>query len=161
MNMIKQQADYLLNQFNGNTIPVDVIKIANNLDIEVFDEELPVYENGWISQVNNGRFEITINRNQAKVRRRFSVAHEIAHFIFDKDYIAEHGSIDRDGNPKDASYREREIRANKFASEILMPEYEFIEMFCQCLQIDRLADYFFVSKDAAQYRAMNLGLLSA
>jgi Zn-dependent peptidase ImmA (M78 family) len=157
---IKKKAQEILSNFKNFLYPVDVIAIASHYNITVFsDTSLSDYQNGCILVNDNEEYEIIINKSHSVVRQRFTVAHEIAHYIFDRDYLDIHKSIDRDGDAKDHSYRHREIRANKFASELLMPEERFIDIFLELKNIDTLANYFLVSKNAIKFRAMNLGLL--
>lgn len=160
---IKEAIDNCLSLLNELVYPIDVLEIARAYDIQVFsDRDFSENDNGFIAVDDKGNYEIVMNEYHSVVRKRFTLAHEIAHFLFDKDYLDVHKSIDRNGNPKDASYRYREIRANKFASALLMPEDKFIDIFVKkekCL--DKIADYFLVSKDATKFRAMNLGLMTA
>jgi Zn-dependent peptidase ImmA (M78 family) len=63
---------------------------------------------------------IRINRHDAPVRQRFTVAHEISHYLLHREQI---GSGIRD----DVLYRSalsdaREAEANRLAADILMPE---------------------------------------
>lgn len=159
---IKEAVDKSLGLLNELVYPIDVLQIAKSYGIVVFsDSDFSENDNGFICVNDKGFYEIVVNEYHASVRKRFTIAHEIAHFIFDKDYLDVHKSIDRDGNPKDASYRYREIRANKFASALLMPEDKFIDIFIKNKNLNQVSDYFFVSKDASNFRAMNLGLLQS
>lgn len=160
---IKNAVQESLNRINQLVYPIDVLEIAKNYDIQVFgDNDLSEKESGFICVNDKNGYDIVINQDHSVVRKRFTLAHEIAHFLFDKDYLNIHKSIDRNGNPKDASYRYREIRANKFASALLMPEEKFIDIFIKKEKcIDKIADYFLVSKDATRFRAMSLGLITA
>ncbi len=108
-----------------------------------------------------GNSTIVVNEKHSPERKRFTIAHEIAHSYFDGDYLKLHKVIDRNGNAADASYRERERRANDFAANLLMPEEQFIQQWIALGGLEKVTDYFFVSKEAAHYRAINLGLLSA
>jgi IrrE N-terminal-like domain len=103
--------------------PVEVVRIAQGLGLEVWEDELPVGISGKIfSDPENGGssgFSITINSTEPPVRKRFTVAHEIAHFILHRDKI---GS----GIEDDTLYRSKltnliEAEANRLAASILMP----------------------------------------
>jgi Zn-dependent peptidase ImmA (M78 family) len=68
---------------------------------------------------NPNRWVIRVNRHEHKHRQRFTIAHEIAHFVLHKDEI-------RDGITEDTFYRSglperREWEANRLAADILMP----------------------------------------
>jgi Zn-dependent peptidase ImmA (M78 family) len=64
-------------------------------------------------------YAIYVNDRHAATRRRFSIAHEIAHFAL-------HRSLIGDGITDDALYRSKlsgpiETQANRMAADILMP----------------------------------------
>lgn len=158
----QEEVNKLLAQYGAGKFPVPVIEIATRLGIKVLSD--PDYHrggNGHIEIDEQGNASIIVNENQPPVRKRFTIAHEIAHFIFDKDYLKEHGAIDRNGNAADPSYRGRERRANYFAAHLLMPEEQFVEQFLALDDIEKVADYFSVSRDAARFRAINTGLTAA
>lgn len=158
----KKAATELLGTFADGRFPVPVIEIANGLGIKVMAD--PDYRDdghGHIQLDDKGHATIIVNDKQPPVRKRFTIAHEIAHFKFDMDYLKEHGCIDRNGDAGDATYRMRERRANKFAAQLLMPEAPFIEQWIAMRDLEKVSDYFSVSKEAAKFRAINLGLFSA
>jgi Zn-dependent peptidase ImmA (M78 family) len=158
----QERANELLRQFAVGRFPVPVVEIATRLGIQVLaNSDYPNDGNGHIEMDGNGNATIIVNEKQSPVRKRFTIAHEIAHFQFDMDYLRMHGSIDRDGDAADPTYRARERRANDFAAQLLMPEDAFIAQWIALRSAEKLADYFSVSKDAARYRAVNLGLLPA
>lgn len=70
---------------------------------------------------NAGKFLIRVNRHDAGNRQRFTVAHEIGHFLLHSDQIG-------DGIKDDVLYRSnlsdrREAEANRMAADLLMPEH--------------------------------------
>lgn len=68
---------------------------------------------------------VVINREHPPLRRRFSLAHEYAHVLMDRDRS---GTISRSENRADLL----EVRANAFAAEFLMPA-EGVAQFVQAL----------------------------
>lgn len=157
---IKKRVHRLLRDYSNGRFPVPVIEIATKLGIGVFaDKSYPDDKNGHIQIDNDSKMLIVVNSKHPAVRKRFTIAHEIAHFEYDIDYLKQYGSIDRKGDASDSSYRAREKRANSFAAELIMPEEQFIEQWIALNCIDEVADYFFVSSDAVKYRALNIGLI--
>jgi Zn-dependent peptidase ImmA (M78 family)/transcriptional regulator with XRE-family HTH domain len=67
-----------------------------------------------ISHPNVGPF-VVINEGHSRERRRFSLCHEYAHVLLDKDAI---GMVSRVTERDDL----REVRANSFAANFLLPE---------------------------------------
>lgn len=59
---------------------------------------------------------VAVNKSHSTTRQRFSMAHEYAHVLMDRDGVA--SIVSRGGNRTDLS----EIRANAFAAVFLMPE---------------------------------------
>lgn len=102
-------------------------------------------------------FAIYVNAKHSDVRRRFTIAHEIAHFVLHRDLIG-------DGITEDALYRSGlsdavEREANGLAAEILMPRHLIRAWFAKGLRNPaELADMFEVSVQAMEYRLNNLGL---
>ena len=155
---LKTEAEKLLRENAPGVYPVPVIKIAESLNAFVYSDNMPDWQNGYLALFGN-EIRIVNNKNQSTGRRRFTIAHEIEHLLFDRDYFNAHGVIDRDGDALDPSYRSREQRANLFAAELLMPEADFIRQWGALRDSDKVADYFHVSKQAAYYRAANLGIV--
>lgn len=103
------------------TAPVKVGALAADLGLEVLRSDLPPGVSGMLTRNPNDpdRWVIRVNRHEHKHRQRFTIAHEIAHFVLHKDEI-------RDGITDDTFYRSglserREWEANRLAADILMP----------------------------------------
>lgn len=99
-------------------LPVRVGDIARQLGLPVKASTLPAGISGEIRPLGS-TFEIKVNRHESRGRQRFTVAHELAHFLLHRDQI---GS----GVSDDALYRSslsdsREAEANRLAAQILMP----------------------------------------
>lgn len=87
-------------------------------------------------------------------RRRFTIAHEIGHFLLHPERVAP----ERDGLVNAAMQRQ-EHEADQFAAELLMPEH-LLRRAVQDQGADagRLADRFEVSEAAMRLRLRRLGL---
>ncbi len=100
--------------------PVDVEGLARELGLAVKRELWPDNMSGKIEcEADGGPCTITVNAIHPETRQRFTIAHEIAHYVLHRDKIGD-GIVDngmyRSGQPEKV---ERE--ANKYAAEILMP----------------------------------------
>jgi hypothetical protein len=105
--------------------PVDVVAIAKDLGINVWAmDSLPPSISGKIFRdpLNGGpsAFSIGVNASHSFVRQRFTVAHEIAHFVLHRAKLESGDLVD------DALYRgglssKEETEANRLAADILMP----------------------------------------
>lgn len=67
---------------------------------------------------------IYVNNGQSKTRQIFTVFHELAHLIFDFNYL-EWSDSERYANVLDEGEREIEIACNRFAGELLVPSVDF------------------------------------
>ena len=69
--------------------PVDIVKLAKNLGIaKVVRSDLGEKISGMIEKRKEG-FVIITNEAEPKVRRRFTIAYELAHFLLHKDQISD------------------------------------------------------------------------
>ncbi len=121
INVTVEHAMNIIRRHQSDT-PVDVVSIAHDLGIKIYSADA----NDDISGKNrkrpirggNSGYAIFINAKHVPVRQRFTIAHEIAHYILHREEIGD-GLID------DALYRsglsnKKEADANKLAAEILM-----------------------------------------
>jgi len=119
-NLIKEHEDKLIAPFLKAT-PVKVAGIARALGIEVKSATLKPRVSGQIqpSATSESGYRIRINRHEPLVRQRFTIAHEIAHFLLHQEYIG-------DGLEDTILYRSTlsntiEAEANRLAADLIMP----------------------------------------
>ncbi len=103
--------------------PVNLAGIANELGVTLLEENLGTQVAGMIKKdpEKGGKsgFVIYVNSSDNPRRQRFTIAHELAHFMLHRELIG-------DGIQEDALYRggftdEIEKQANRLAASILMP----------------------------------------
>ena len=150
------KAKMILRKYWDGKVPVDPTAIAERLYVKVIADSELVWEglSGKFAYEDNQPV-IRYNPHEPPNRQRFTIAHEIGHFVLG------HNGVYRD--PKQffsiAHYDPKEAACNKFAAELLMPE-EAIKLFIVTLGIDdieSLARHFQVSEVAMKYRLENLG----
>lgn len=135
--------------------PVKLGELAKELGVKVFRATLPAGISGEIRREMDNTYVIRINRHETPERQRFTLAHEIGHFLLHKEAIG-------DGIADDALYRSRlsntlEYEANRFAAELLMPRAA-IEKLTENTEladddlVEVVSSKFGVSKQAAQIR---------
>ena len=73
--------------------PVDIYRMADALGIEVQERELPQSISGKIEDDYFDGYVITVNSKHGGTRKRFTVAHEIAHYVLHRDLIGD-GIVD-------------------------------------------------------------------
>lgn len=153
-----------------NDYPVRIVQICKNYDISVFEQYLPSDVSGFIvvqeenfHNYNTNKL-IVVNLSDSARRRRFTIAHELAHYILHREKnqpIYAH----RDAG----QYGGIETEANLFASNILMPE-KLVKDALSLFENDEwgeipffekirfIADKFAVSEQAAEVRLDQLGV---
>jgi Zn-dependent peptidase ImmA (M78 family) len=143
-------------------IPVPIEELAHQLDIlEINDLETDAFEGGLLTDDCKSNGIILVNRAARGGRRRFTIGHELAHFL-----IPTHKPVKNDrflcsredmrcwSAKENDTYARMEVEANKFSALILMPPPKLRPM------INRLGDpnlahvldvarHFDVSKDSA------------
>jgi Zn-dependent peptidase ImmA (M78 family) len=154
----------ILAQYNLYSIPIDVSTLANKLGIRVFEEALPEDISGILDLRNMPI--IMINKDHVLNRQRFSIAHEIGHFLLHRPTGIHVDKRTYYRNSKSAEgLDEIEIEANRFAAELLMPTdlvIREIEKYSDLIDsnddvIFVLANNFKVSATAMGFRIQNLG----
>lgn len=111
-----------------NDVPVRVFDLARELDLGPRAENLPDEISGMIRRAGD-KWEVVFNARHAKVRQRFTVAHEIGHFIYHRDLLAMGVSdtlayrADVNELPNENIKREQEWQANNFAANLLVPNH--------------------------------------
>src|ERR1700730_12845762 len=107
------------------TLPIDVEAIAHRLGIEIVDRvfddtlEFPLSNASALLLRRHGRAICVVNREHAPTRRRFSIAHEIGHFLLHAPKES-YDVVARDEHSSEGIYKE-EIEENAFGAQILMP----------------------------------------
>lgn len=169
---IEERAQQVLEAANALQRPVPLENVARYLELEVEEAFLGDDVSG-ILIVEHGKGRIGFNINHSSVRQRFSIAHEMAHFVLhqtkaplfiDKSYTIYH----RDERSSSGENLQ-EIQANQFAAALLMPEALVREALTELdfdlgdedgVALNRLAEQFQVSRQAMSFRLANLGLLN-
>jgi Zn-dependent peptidase ImmA (M78 family) len=154
-------AEQYLRHFWNGQLPVDVRNIAERCGILVQDN--PVLGcSGQIAVNSSNRVVIDVNSTESQVRQRFTVAHELGHWAL--SHLANTGVCFRDDARSFAmAYHDpREVAANQFAADLLMPAagVEWALRSYPGTSIQNLANIFKVSGAAMEFRLKNLGLLN-
>lgn len=103
-------------------VPVKLGALAKDLGIEVFRSSMKPGISGLIepSDTAPSGYRIKINRHESVERQRFTLAHEISHYLLHREFIR-NGVIDNTMYRSSLSNKQ-EIEANKLASKIVMPD---------------------------------------
>lgn len=141
--------------------PVQTVPIAKELGVSVY--RAPDWDNDISGMIiadkemgGKSGYAIFVNGQHPEVRRRFTIAHEIAHFIL-------HPHLIGDGIVEDALLRAEglsnqvETQANQMAADILMP-WHLISAYQNrgAKTVTILANTFNVSRDAMSIRLLGI-----
>jgi len=143
-------------QKHQTAAPVQTVALADDLGLKVWHvPNWPDDLSGKIiksaDQGGSSGYAIYVNKAHHINRRRFTTAHEIAHFILHRSYIG-------DGIVDDGLYRSRlsnsmEVQANKLAADILMPRHLLNQHISRGVNsVSQLAKIFQVSESAMSFR---------
>lgn len=157
-------------------IPVNLLKIANNCGITVYEADFERMGNrnvsGAIRYVDD-EFSILLNKDESKQRQRFTLAHELGHFFLDNE-ILKSSKIHVDTlyrAVENSSYVARQLddetrleltsekEIDYFAGALLMNEMVLKKVFEIEPSISKLAKIFNVSHSAMTVRLDVLGLI--
>jgi len=149
---------------------INLESLAKELDIlEIKYSRLKNFEGALIFDKSRDRGSILINSNSFKERRRFTLAHELGHFL-NLWHVPEIqtgfwcSQTDLSSTTKELSktndrYVRQEIEANRFASELLMPRKQIISGLEDYGALDHVyafAKNYKVSKEAMARRYVEL-----
>lgn len=156
-------AQQVLDKYWNGSIPVNPNAIAKEVGISVFKAKLPDTYSGIIwKNPKIGRIEIITNEKHHSNRRRFTIAHELGHYFSTEEFD---GQIDDAKDllmfNRDNHSTPEEIAANRFAAELLMPEYavKYAIIEKSLTTITKLANLFEVSESAMNVRLISLGII--
>jgi predicted transcriptional regulator len=159
--MMSHQDPYEIIKAHQASCPIPIMSLARAFGLRVYEED------GWPNDVSGlieraepeddaaSGYRIIVNSRHSRERKRFTIAHEIAHYVLHRDQIG-------DRLQDNAFYRSSrlsgrvEAEANRLAADILMP-FPLIEQLRRegATSVEELARRFEVSKVAM---AIRLGL---
>ncbi|MGT2445926.1 ImmA/IrrE family metallo-endopeptidase (plasmid) [Ensifer adhaerens] len=142
-------------------LPVPIEELALQLEVEEIAElKTDGFEGGLITDTNRSRGIILVKKGVSAPRRRFTIGHELGHFLIanhvpDKDgqFLCSRADL-RTLTAKEGDRRAKmEVEANRFSSLILMPPPRLRDAFKRhpspsLEHVFELADLFGVSKEA-------------
>ncbi len=145
--------------------PVDIPAILGDLGVE-YQEVWMDDASGSIARTGNS-YLVSVNAIESETRRRFTAAHELAHYLLHRDLMGDgkrmHRHIDTlyTGGKQSGDVifrRSHEIEANRFAAQVVMPRRLVEKEHAATPDTGVLASKFGVSKAAMEIRLRTLGL---
>jgi len=121
---------------------------------------------GQIERIDDQHFRISVNANDHYYRRRFTMAHELGHYLMHKDLLGAGTDDNRAYRSVDAGKfhntnitPQHETEANRFAANLLMPAHLVKRYFYEADgDLEKLSKRFQVSSEAMKHRLASLDL---
>jgi Zn-dependent peptidase ImmA (M78 family) len=140
--------------------PVDLDALASRLGIKIercwLDEDM----SGALIKNADGSYTIQVNALHPETRQRFTIAHEMGHFVHHRHLLGDGVNDSRayrtDSNHKYYNARigpKQETEANRFAASLLMPGDVVNEMVKIGMPVSAMAEHLGVSRHAMSIRA--------
>lgn len=157
--LAREKAHSILSMYRVTEPPVDVINISNRLGFTVIPFDFPETMSAVI-KIEGDKKIIAVNKNKPEVRQRFSIAHELGHYLSGHDNFSHENEthVERDKKYLDPHHREEE-EADEFAAELLVPESMVKnDVLVNKLDAVTLAKKYNVSQPAMWLQLINLEL---
>lgn len=158
MRNIEEKVSYILEKMKIDVAPINVEDVASRCHI--FIKRAPDKHFSGILLRKEGIAFMAVNSDEAPVRQRFTIAHELGHFFLHEN---KESFIDYRDNKKNIIRDKKEIEANKFAAALLMPKKMLQKDVKSYLAggfdesvVSFLAKKYEVSDEAMTFRLMNL-----
>jgi len=126
--LIEKTVASLLAKYSTSRPPVAVENIAKGESLLIRFQPLESNLSGFLFHDNNGAI-IGVNSTQARVRQRFTIAHELGHFLLhqNSNLVVDRVLVKLRSGSASRETDIHEIEANYFAAELLMPRNLLIE----------------------------------
>lgn len=172
---IREIVESLLDQHRVRQAPVPVKKLVRAFDIQIKLDEVDDELSGFLFRDRRaGRTVIGVNNSQHPNRQRFTIAHELGHYVLHEgetvhlDHTRNAVAINLRNSESATGENDDEREANLFAAELLMPA-RFLENDLLGKDLDLLgeedrlledlAKKYKVSTRALTFRLSNLGYI--
>lgn len=168
---IRRVAEEVLEGCRINEPPVDIRAVAKSLGIVISRTAAEDDLSGFLFRDrDSGKCVIGVNDSHASNRRRFTVAHEIGHYLLHEDsdvHVDSRFQVKHRNQLSSEGTSDEEREANLFAAELLMPA-SFLEEDLAGIdhldaeddsdksEIKKLAERYRVSTQAMTFRLVNL-----
>lgn len=154
----REKAHAILQMMGIKEPPVDVNGVSEKLGFRVIPFDFPD-DTSAVLLIEGTVRSIGVNSRHALIRQRFSVAHELGHYLGGHEDFSGEYHLKVEGRPiyEDPGHRQ-ELEANEFAAELLMPSFMLKKDVQETgLDVTALAQKYKVSEQAMWIQLINLG----
>lgn len=148
-----------------NKTPVPILKIAKELSLKVFKTDDFTDNQSGLIRKEGDDYCIYVNQSHSSTRMRFTIAHEIAHYLehilpnnnrLPNNYVTLNRQSVNGDDEQSEDEQKMEAEANKLAAKLLMPEKKFAESWEKAKSIEEVSSCFDVSVSAVAVRGTKL-----
>jgi len=168
-NLARRKAQEVLRQGKIKSAPVPVETLARLLGAAIRLEPFPGELSGMVMRRPDGTAVIGVNSIEGPTRQRFTIAHELGHLLMHRDedvHVDERFPFAFRDPKSSKAIDDKEIEANQFAAELLMPE-SLLRKDLKDVDLDietddmvaKLAAKYQVSTQAMTFRLSRLGVV--
>jgi Zn-dependent peptidase ImmA (M78 family) len=170
-SQVERQAAAFLARFHSSSVPVPVEEIAVEAGLRVIRSSADWNESGFLLR-DGATAIIGINSRNSARRQRFTIAHELGHWVLHKGkplIVDQSVMVNKRDDVSSQATNQEEIEANQFAAALLMPKSMILPavetqmsggMASRDELISSMSRQFDVSADAMGWRLINMGILS-
>ncbi len=162
---VERNARNILRDHNLLQLPVDPLKVAHALNIRVMNAKFSEENKSGVVSKRGNDLSIYLDYDDPSWRKRFTIAHEIAHIVLhmlegDSEYIDAEDNF-RNTSPEAGQWtdeKQKEWEANVFAAALLMDGDLVKAEWSKTHELSLLAWKFQVSETAMAIRLSTLNL---
>ncbi len=148
----RKMARKVLKDYKLNQVPTDLKKLVEGLGLKFIELNDPEDIDGAILEIDGKPKMAVLNTTKSIARQRFTLAHELGHIFLNHTkrdiYDAEMSREGEDQISSKSNKPPKEIEADVFASELLIPYEQLKKNKDKLGDLDALAELFQVSKQA-------------
>ena len=164
VNQLESLAFKIISDLKIKKPPIDIKKIVTKLGLDLVDYNLGGEASG-ILVITNNKGTIGCNPADNQQRQRFTIAHELGHYLLhkssselfvDKDFLVKYRNSTSSNSYTPAELR-HESEANAFAAALLMPR-SFIEEYMKKKEFEKLDESQLIKKLAKEFDVSDLAM---
>jgi Zn-dependent peptidase ImmA (M78 family) len=152
----RERARKLVVGIDMSQLPVDMRNVCEKLGMQYVEVDGFPPKLSALCVEHANTIYAAVNRAHHPKRKRFSLAHEIGHWVLGhtRQYDNEGVTVDTPPDPSlmEVRNKDQEKEANEFAGELLVPLRLLKEAFPKHQDIEDLAEFFGVSKEVITIR---------
>ncbi|TLD94490.1 ImmA/IrrE family metallo-endopeptidase [Helicobacter jaachi] len=154
---IALRAQKTLKAHSDGEYPIKVVDLAHAMGLRVMETKFTKDSIAGLLDMNERT--IYIAKSEGYARKRFSIAHEIGHYVLHKEECQKEGRhISYRDEISSLGFEIKEIEANFFAANLLMPKESVMSLVLEGYTLEEMAHYFNVSNVSMGYRLKFLGV---